>query len=101
MEENSAKLLQASKKIEGGKLVRIKLKAGEFINDIQISGDFFLHPEDAILEIEQNLRALHIDTDAEEIEARIEAALAKTKGVFVGVNSQELAALISQALSGT
>ena len=90
---------QASKKVEGGKLVRVKILADEYINDIQISGDFFLHPEDAITHIEQNLKNLHRTTPAEEITARIENVLAKHKGVFVGLLPEDLTDTVLRALN--
>lgn len=90
-------IYQASKKVEGGKLLRVKIKADEYINDIQISGDFFLHPEDAIQQIEQNLRSLHRDTTPEEITARINSTLAKENGTFIGLSPEDLAETIVEA----
>lgn len=90
---------RASKKVEGGKLVRVKILADEYINDIQISGDFFLHPEDVISHIEQNLKNLHRATPPEEITYRIENVLAKHKGVFVGLLPEDLTETIIGALN--
>jgi len=72
--------------------------ADEYIHDIQISGDFFLHPEDAIMHVEQNLRNLHKDTTEDEITARIEAALNKEKGAFIGLTNEDLTQTIMEAL---
>jgi lipoate-protein ligase A len=90
-------LYQATKKVTGGKLVRVKIKADEYINDIQISGDFFLHPEDAIIQVEQNLRNLHRDTTPEEITARINNTLAKENGAFIGLSAEDLTETIIEA----
>jgi hypothetical protein len=41
------------RKIENGKLVRLYADFdGDIINEIKITGDFFIHPEDALLSIE-------------------------------------------------
>lgn len=93
-------LYQSSKKVPGGKLVRVKIMADEYIHDIQISGDFFLHPEEAIMRVEQNLRNLHKDTTEEEITARVEAALSKEKGAFIGLTNKDLTMTIIEALRG-
>lgn len=92
-------IYQAQKKVTGGKFVRIKLIANEYITDLQITGDFFLHPEEAIGLIEQNLRNLHIQTSNEEIEERIHAALAKSKANLIGVSPTDIAELIKEALA--
>ena len=91
-------LYQATKKVTGGKLVRVKIMADEYINDIQISGDFFLHPEDSLIQIEQNLRNLHKDSTPEEINARIDTALAKENGTFIGLTTEDLTQTIIEAL---
>lgn len=85
--------------MEGGKLVRVKLLAGEYINDIQISGDFFLHPEETITHIEQNLKNLHCDTPREEITARIENVLQKNRAVFVGLIADDLSETVVRAIN--
>ncbi len=43
-------------KVPGGKLLRVQLNAEDgVIKNIKIAGDFFIHPEKAILDIEQFL----------------------------------------------
>ena len=58
-------------KVAGGKLVQVQLtpKNGK-IQEIQITGDFFLHPEEMIEELEQNLigKSLEKTTLIETIE---------------------------------
>jgi len=58
-------------KVAGGKLVQVQLtpKDGK-IQEIQITGDFFLHPEEMIEELEQNLigKALKKTTLLETLE---------------------------------
>ncbi len=92
-------IYQSSKKVQGGKLVRVKILADEYISDIQISGDFFLHPEEAITHIEHNLKNLHKQTPSGEITARIEATLAKNNGAFVGIIPTDLTEVIQQAFA--
>jgi hypothetical protein len=55
----------AELKIPGGKLIRVKFsKRDDKISNIMISGDFFLHPEDEIEELERRLTGTKIDLKA-------------------------------------
>ena len=47
---------KASKKVPGGKLVRVHLQYDPFqLLKVSITGDFFMHPEDALEAIEDAL----------------------------------------------
>lgn len=61
-------ILRASKKVPGGKLVRIDLEVdGGKIARVKISGDFFLHPEDHIFAIEKGPVGLPANSSVEDI----------------------------------
>ncbi len=70
-------IISADYKAEGGKLLRVRLTLGEGqpcqIRDIKITGDFFMHPEEAIERLEAML------TDVPYIE---EAVRAKVRAFF-------------------
>ena len=46
---------QAIIKVEGGKMIRINLSYTDKIEHIKITGDFFLHPEENIEKLEDEL----------------------------------------------
>lgn len=46
---------QIDYKVKNGKLIRITYDLDKVIKKIKIYGDFFIHPEDAIFEIEKAL----------------------------------------------
>ncbi|MEM3484686.1 MAG: lipoate protein ligase C-terminal domain-containing protein [Candidatus Methanomethyliaceae archaeon] len=49
------------KKVKGGKLIKVRVEEeGGIIKEVKISGDFFVHPEDAIEEIEKALKGVHL-----------------------------------------
>lgn len=94
---------QATKKIPGGKLVRIKLEAtpngaAHHISAASIHGDFFLHPEDAITHIEHALQGLSTESSAQVFTQEIEKALAEKNANFIGVTAENLAEVIVEAL---
>ena len=54
---------KAELKVHGGKLIRVKLSMKKNkISDIRITGDFFLHPEDGIEELERRLKGVEVES---------------------------------------
>jgi hypothetical protein len=50
---------KAEYKIPRGKLIAVELKLSKnIIKDIKISGDFFMHPEESILDLEEQLNGI-------------------------------------------
>lgn len=96
---------QATKKVEGGKLIRIKIDADEpstangRIHAVQINGDFFLHPEESVMEIEQDLSGLPVKEQPEVITKVIKDALNRQNAVFIGVSPEDITATIQEALA--
>lgn len=94
---------QATKKITGGKLVRVKIESTDagtqnHISGINISGDFFLHPEDALDHVQQKLAGLSTSSSPQIFEQEIERALAEKKAAFIGASAKDLAEIIHEAL---
>ncbi len=57
-------------KVKGGKLIRCEIKFEEDkIKEIKFTGDFFIHPEEAIEKLEENLKGKSIE-EAEEAIAK-------------------------------
>ena len=53
---------RAEYKVKGGKLIRVQLTAKDKkIKKIKITGDFFLHPEEVIEDIERTLEGCILD----------------------------------------
>ena len=91
-------LYQANKKVAGGKFIRVKLEADAQINAVRINGDFFLHPEDSLPEIEKTLSGLPIDTEESILAKKIHEALARENAAFIGVTPEYIAETIIEAL---
>ena len=90
---------RAAYKVEGGKLIKVQLeeKDGK-VEKVKITGDFFLHPEDLIEEIERGLvgKALEEQSLASSIEALI-----KEKGAtLLGASPRDIARCILMASEG-
>lgn len=86
-------------KVEGGKLVKIKVDFDERINSIQILGDFFLHPEESIFEIENQLKGIPSSQSIESIQTILENYLKQSHAKLVGMTAEAIARTVKKALT--
>jgi lipoate-protein ligase A len=88
----------ASQKVREGKLVKVEVECDGFIKKIKITGDFFLHPEDALETIEKNILGLGKDASAEAIASRINEIVEANDVQMIGISTESLALVIREAL---
>ena len=85
-------------KVPEGKLVEVRVDYGDKIEKVEILGDFFVHPEEAITEIEDGLRTTEISEGEQGICRRIKA-MAEEKGMeLIGVTPEAIAKAIMMAV---
>ncbi|HET6861116.1 MAG TPA: lipoate--protein ligase family protein [Streptomyces sp.] len=86
-------------KVPGGKLVVVDLDTRDgVLRDVQVAGDFFLEPDEAILAINAALEGAPEDTAAADLAARIEAALPEGTVMF-GLTAEGVAVAVRRALA--
>lgn len=85
-------------KVPGGKMVEIRIEFNGEIENIEILGDFFIHPEESIQKIEESLFGLDIKEDEESITKIIENVVASNKIEMVGVTPEGIAHATVMAL---
>ncbi len=87
---------ESSYKIPEGKLVKVKLwvSSGQ-IENVEILGDFFLHPEETLVSIEDSL--LGAPADESIIELRISRTLTEANASLVGATAKDIAKTIMMA----
>ncbi len=95
-------MYQATLKVAGGKLLRVTMEMQNMdgdllIQNIQLTGDFFLHPEDVLPEIEKALNGMGWPTDEDEYIGVIQDVLNKYHATFIGVSPQDIAQAILMA----
>ena len=99
--------LHGEYKVPGGKLVAVDVSlVDNRLADVQVSGDFFLDPDEALPVIDRALGGLGIDTAVGELAARIDADLtrATAEGILgipvtmVGFDSRAVAIAVRRAL---
>lgn len=87
---------RASYKVEGGKMIKVQLtqKDGK-IEEIKIMGDFFLHPEELIEQIESMLVGSPLEE--ESLMSSISALIEKRRAVLLGCTPRDFARCIMMA----
>ena len=91
-------MYQATKKVPGGKLLRVAVEGGSRIEKISITGDFFLHPEESLAMIEKSLTGKSFNTSVENYAEDISEVLYQWEANFVGVSPQDIAETIFEAV---
>ena len=86
-------------KVPGGKLVVVDLDAEDgVLRNVRVAGDFFLEPDEAILEIDRALEGASVSTGAAGLAARIDAALPPGTQMF-GLTSEGVGIAVRRALA--
>ncbi|UCE09321.1 MAG: hypothetical protein JSW61_10115 [Candidatus Thorarchaeota archaeon] len=84
-------------KVPGGKLLKIRLKTvGYKIEKVTIMGDFFLHPEDALSDLEERLKGVYLESSS--IKSVIADFLSKSGTQIIGADPADIATAIMMAV---
>jgi len=90
---------KAEERLHNGKLIRVKVEHRDFIEKIEISGDFSLHPPEVMKEIERNLIGVEIESAEEGISELIEDTIMEHHAVLSGATPSDIAKVIKKAVS--
>ncbi|MBZ4318582.1 lipoate--protein ligase family protein [Streptomyces huiliensis] len=86
-------------KVPGGKLVVVDLEVRDgVLRDVRVAGDFFLEPDEALFEINRALEGAGAELSAQEIAARVDAALPEGTVMF-GLTSEAVGVAVRRALA--
>ncbi|QGN06746.1 hypothetical protein Hrd1104_05200 [Halorhabdus sp. CBA1104] len=85
---------RTSKNVPDGKLVRVDIEADDRIDDVRITGDFFVEPPQARRDLESELEGHDADADRETIIAALETV----EATLIGFSIDDLADLTMEAL---
>ncbi len=84
-------------KVPDGKLVVIDLEVrGDRLNQVELSGDFFLLPEDAVWKLMAALEGAPVDASAEDLSSRVREAAGDAE--LVGITPEGVAIAVRRAL---
>ncbi len=88
----------ASRKVKEGKIIKVEVEFDGFIRKIKITGDFFLHPEDVLENIEKSIIGLKKDTSMEAIASKIQNIIEAHDVQMIGISAESMASVIKEAL---
>ncbi len=88
----------AKQKVPGGKLLSIKVKYGKKVEKIEILGDFFLYPEEALSEIEKSLTGIDTNLAENEITIMVQSVVDKEGAELVGITPEAIASTLRSAI---
>ncbi len=89
--------MRCEEKVPGGKLVCIELwEEGGKVSRASITGDFFLHPEERITDLEGSLRGLPLSAAEGAVAERLREAA--RGAVLIGVAPEDLARMFRKAV---
>lgn len=84
-------------KVPGGKLVVVDYQvAGGRMRGVQLSGDFFLEPPEALGTLDQALEGVAVDTPEEVLTRRLEEAIAD-RMTLIGFDAAAIATAVRKA----
>jgi lipoate-protein ligase A len=89
----------ASRKIPGGKMLRVDVAYDTQIETVKITGDFFLHPEETLELIQQTLTGYHLPIPKNELIKDIENLMLEQKAEFIGASVVDLINILAEALA--
>ena len=86
-------------KIPGGKLVVVDLEViDQQLANVQVSGDFFLEPDEALFALNAGLEGLAVDSTEQIIADRVATALAGAE--LLGITAEGVAVAVRRAITG-
>ncbi|HEX9013355.1 MAG TPA: hypothetical protein VF813_07555 [Anaerolineaceae bacterium] len=88
----------STRKIPGGKLVRVDVRAGSRVEWVKITGDFFLHPEETLDQIEACLTGAGIPLDQPGLTQCIEACLRENQAELLGASPADIVSVLQEAV---
>jgi lipoate-protein ligase A len=88
---------KAEYKVKGGKLIRIQLaQRGTRIESVKITGDFFLHPETLIEQLEKELKGLKLHET--NLAGFIKSLINREGATLLGASPEDIANCIMMAV---
>lgn len=85
-------------KVHGGKLVVVDLDVRDGrLSDVQVAGDFFLEPDEALQDICNALEGLSVDASSEQIADAVRAGL-RPDAMMLGFSPEAVAIAVRRAL---
>ena len=87
----------AEKKIPGERLVCVDIVYTDRIERLMITGDFFIHPESCIMEMEKAMAGVPLSMNDMELRDIINNVAESHKAKLIGISAKSIVAAIREA----
>ncbi len=91
---------EASKKVDGGKFVKVRVTETEEGVSVEIVGDFFVYPESGIGTVESQVENSISTEDGDGIETRLRQRIDDENIEMVGITAETVAETALEAYGG-
>ena len=88
----------AKQKIPGGKMLAIRVWYGDRLEKIEISGDFFMHPESTLEKIESVLIGAKVNEKESILIKLINNVIMSENAELVGITPEAIASAVKAAI---
>jgi len=88
----------SERKVKDGKLLRVKVQFNSRIVNVKLTGDFFVHPEEKLEELEKQFERLSIKETEEHLTRLADHFCKKYEIELVGITPQDIGKGIREAL---
>ena len=88
----------ATKKISGGKLIRVDVVYTDQVEQVKITGDFFLHPEELITVLEESLAGTEIPLSEDLLVDRVQSIIKNNDATVIGFSPEDLISVLMDAV---
>lgn len=91
----------ATKKVPGGKLLRIKCDVTDgVLSGVSLTGDFFMHPEDGVIELESALNGMSSGAEVSEYVSKLNDVIHERGFELIGFSASDVAETLVEAVRG-
>lgn len=87
-----------SQKVNEGKIVKVEVDFDDVIKGIKITGDFFMHPEEVLDDMEKSIVGLEKDVSIDLLVRKIRNIASEYDAQIIGISPESLASVIKEAL---
>jgi lipoate---protein ligase len=93
-------IAHCSRKVKEGKIVKVEVEveSDNVIKKLRITGDFFLHPEEVLDDIEKSMAGVKKDAGFDTIVLKIRDIVRDCNTQMIGISPESIAEVLTEAL---
>ncbi|NJD52030.1 MAG: hypothetical protein FIB07_04100 [Candidatus Methanoperedens sp.] len=91
-------IAHCSRKVKEGKIVKVEVEFDDVIKKLRITGDFFLHPEEVLDDIEKSMVGLKKNVSSDAMVIKIRNIVRDYNTQMIGISPESIAEVLKEAL---